>query len=413
MTRGLAFAGFAAAAAAGLAAAVYGSSAGLTTLLILVPLGCATVLGAYAIVAARARIGGLRRQFGLIAAVAMAQLAIAVGVFVALMFVSAHDAFLTVLLVGFAGILTLWAARLLGRRALADVDAIRATLEAVGQGRRDVQTNLGGQDELARLGADVDAMVATLAAEEGARRGLIASVSHDLRTPLTSLRLLVDAIDDDLVTDPAMRRDYLGRISTNVQALSALIEDLFELSRLESGDIRWTMEHVMLDELVRETIDAMRPHAEAEAVAVHAELAPRLTAAQANPEQIQRVLFNLIQNAIRHTPADGSVVVRAAPASEGAIEIEVADTGPGIAGDERDRVFEPFFQGTGRSGARSSDGGAGLGLAISRAIIEAHGGRIWLADAECGTCVRFRLPCVATQSSPRLRGSRSGLANSS
>ena len=232
-----------------------------------------------------------------------------------------------------------------------------------------------------------------MAAEERARRGLIASVSHDLRTPLTSLRLLVDAIDDDLVTEPAMRRDYLGRISTNVHALSALIDDLFELSRLESGDIRWTMERVMLDELVQETIDAMRPHAEAGAVAVHAELAPRLAAAQANPEQIQRVLFNLIQNAIRHTPADGSVVVRAAPATEGAIEVEVADTGPGIAGDERDRVFEPFFQGGDR--AARSDGGAGLGLAISRAIIEAHGGRIWLADAEGGTCVRFRLPCVA------------------
>ena len=312
------------------------------------------------------------------------------------MFVSGHDAFFTVLVAGFTGALALWAGRLLGRRALADVDAIRATLEAVGQGRRDVQTNLGGQDELARLGADVDAMVCRLAAEERARSGLIASVSHDLRTPLTSLRLLVDAIDDDLVTEPAMRRDYLRRISTNVHALSALIEDLFELSRLESGDIRWTMERVMVDVLVRETIEAMRPHAEAGAVAVHAELAPRLAAAQANPEQIQRVLFNLIQNAIRHTPADGSVVVRTAPASEGAIEIEVADTGPGIAGDERDRVFEPFFQGTGRSGARSPDSGAGLGLAISRAIIEAHGGRIWIADAECGTCVRFRLPCVAT-----------------
>ncbi len=395
MTRGLLFAGFAAAVAAGLAAAVFGSSAAVTTLLILLPLGCATVFAAHGIVRARSRIGGLRRQFGLIAAVAMAQLAIAVGVFVQLMFVSAHDAFLTVLVAGFTGVLTLWAARLLGRRALADVDAVRATLEAVGQGRRDVRTDLGGDDELARLGADVDAMVATLAAEENARRGLIASVSHDLRTPLTSLRLLVEAIDDDVVTEPAMRRDYLRRIATNVHALSALIEDLFELSRLESGDIRWTMERVMLDDLVRETIDAMRPHAEAGAVAVHAELAPQLAAAQANPEQIQRVLFNLIQNAIRHTPADGSVVVRAAPASEGAIEIEVADTGPGIAGDERDRVFEPFFQGTGRSDARSSDSGAGLGLAISRAIIEAHGGRIWLADAESGTCVRFRLPCVA------------------
>ena len=101
------------------------------------------------------------------------------------------------------------------------------------------------------------------------------------------------------------------------------------------------------------------------------------------------MLFNLIQNAIRHTPADGSVVVRAAPA-DGAVEIEVADTGAGIAADERDRVFEPFFRG-GADAARSSDG-AGLGLAISRAIVEAHGGRIWLADAPAGTAVRFSIP---------------------
>jgi signal transduction histidine kinase len=393
VTRSLAFAGLAAALAATLASIAYGGGAGLTSLLILVPLGIATVVAAHGIVAARARIGGLRRQFALLAAVAAGQLAIAVGVFVALMFVSGHDAFFTVLVAGYTGALGLWAGRLLGRRALDDVDAVRTTLAAVGQGRRDVRTNLAGQDELARLGADVDAMVCTLDAEERARRGLSASISHDLRTPLTSLRLLVDAIDDDIVTEPAARSDYLRRISTNVHALSALIEDLFELSRLESGDIRWTMERVMLDELVQETVDAMRPHAEAGAVAVYAELAPRLGAAQANPEQIQRVLFNLIQNAIRHTPADGSVVVRATAADEQAIEIEVADSGAGIAGDERDRVFEPFFQG-GDRGARS-DGGAGLGLAISRAIIEAHGGHIWLADSELGTSVRFRLPCAS------------------
>ena len=101
------------------------------------------------------------------------------------------------------------------------------------------------------------------------------------------------------------------------------------------------------------------------------------------------MLFNLIQNAIRHTPADGSVVVRAAPAGD-AVEIEVADTGSGIAAAERDRVFEPFYRG-GTDAARTSDG-AGLGLAISRAIVEAHGGRIWLADAGAGTAVRFSLP---------------------
>ncbi len=392
MTRSLAFAGMSAAVAAGFATAAYGGAAGRSTLLILVPLGLATVLAAHAIVSARTRIGGLRRQFVLLAAVAATQIAIGVGVFVELMFVSGHDAFFTVLVAGYAVALGLWAGRLLGGQALADVDAVRATLDAVGRGRRDVRTNLAGRDELAGLGADVDAMIATLTTEEQARRGLIAAISHDLRTPLTSLRLLVDAIDDDIVTDRATRREYLQRISTNVHVLSALIDDLFELSRLESGDIHWTMERVMLDELVQDTIDAMRPHAEAGAVAVHAELSPRLAAAQANPEQIQRVLFNLIQNAIRHTPADGSVVVRASPATEDAIEIEVLDSGPGIAPDDRERVFEPFFQGADRS-ARSDDG-AGLGLAISRAIIEAHGGQIWLSDANFGTCVRIRLPAA-------------------
>ena len=390
MSRSLAFAVTAAAITAAVAGAGYGGAAAFTTLLILLPLGVATVLAAHAIAAHRAQIGGLRRQFVLLALVAAAQLAIAVGVFVQLMFVSGHDAFFTVLVAAFTGVLGLWAGRLLGRRALADVDAVRTTLEAVANGRRDVRTSLAGRDELARLGADVDAMVSTLAAEERARRGLIAAVSHDLRTPLTSLRLLVDAIDDDLVTGSAMRRDYLSRISVNVHALSALIDDLFELSRLESRDIAWTMERVRLDELVHETIDAMRPHAEAGSVVVRAELAPALVAARANPEQLQRVLFNLIQNAIRHTPADGSVVVRAAPATGDAIEIEVADSGPGIACHERDRVFDPLFRGG--DGSARSDGGAGLGLAISRAIIEAHGGRIWLADAELGTTVRFRLP---------------------
>ncbi|HEX4363561.1 MAG TPA: HAMP domain-containing sensor histidine kinase [Solirubrobacteraceae bacterium] len=391
MRRSLAFAVSAAALAAGLADAAYGRAAASTTLYILLPLGIATVLAAHAIVARRAQIGGLRRQFVLLATVAAAQLAIAVGVFVQLMFVSGHDAFFTVLVAAFTGALGLWAGRLLGRRALADVDAVRTTLDAVAQGRRDVRTNLAGRDELARLGADVDAMVNTLAAEEHARRGLIAAVSHDLRTPLTSLRLLVDAIDDDLVTGAAMRHDYLGRISVNVHALSGLIDDLFELSRLESGDIRWTMERVELDELVHETIDAMRPHADAGSVVMRAELAPALVAARANPEQIQRVLFNLIQNAIRHTPADGSVVVRAVPATGDAIEIEVADSGPGIAEHDRGHVFDPFFQGGDR--ASRTDDGAGLGLAISRAIVEAHGGRIWLADAPLGTSVRFRLPC--------------------
>ena len=165
MTRSLAFAASAAGLAAALAGATYGGAAGASTLLILLPLGLATVFAAHGIVAARARIGGLRRQFVLLAAVAAAQLAIATGIFVELMFVSGHDAFFTVLVAAFTGALGLWAGRLLGRRALADVDAVRTTLDAVARGRRDVRTSLPGHDELARLGRDVDAMVTTLAAE--------------------------------------------------------------------------------------------------------------------------------------------------------------------------------------------------------------------------------------------------------
>jgi len=147
---------------------------------------------------------------------------------------------------------------------------------------------------------------------------------------------------------------------------------------------------VGLDELVRETIDAMRPHAEAGSVIIRAELDEQVSTARGNPEQLQRVLFNLIQNAIRHTPADGSVVVRAERVAGPAIEIEIADDGRGIDPALRERLFEPFVQGPSRVAGES--GTAGLGLAIARAIVAAHGGRIWLAGQGPGTRVRFSLP---------------------
>jgi signal transduction histidine kinase len=133
----------------------------------------------------------------------------------------------------------------------------------------------------------------------------------------------------------------------------------------------------------------MRPAGDAEYVAVRAELRAPVRASRGNHEQLQRVLFNLIQNAIRHTPPDGSVTVRAEDVEDG-VEIEVLDTGSGIAPDARERVFEPFY----RADASRHAPGAGLGLAIARAIVEAHGGAIWLEDAPSGTRVRFRLPAA-------------------
>jgi signal transduction histidine kinase len=175
---------------------------------------------------------------------------------------------------------------------------------------------------------------------------------------------------------------------THVGALGSLVDDLFELSRLDAGDLEWSMRQVELGELVEETVAAMRVGAEAKGVAVAADLQPLPCPARADPERLQRVLFNLLENAIRHTPADGSVTVRAEPAGDW-VEIEVADTGAGIPQGERERLFEPFVRG-GSNG--DDDTGAGLGLALSRAIVEAHGGQIWLADSETGTRVRFVIP---------------------
>jgi len=220
---------------------------------------------------------------------------------------------------------------------------------------------------------------------EKARRQMVAAVSHDLRTPLASLRLLVEAIDDGVATGETRDR-YLAEMRTHVEALTKLIDDLFELSRIEAGEIAWTMDRVELRELIDDTVAAMRAPAEASGVSLSAELPAHEVPARANAERVQRVLFNLIQNAIRHTPTDGSVTVRARSGGDG-VEVEVVDEGAGVPAGDGERVFEAFYRG---DEARSEEG-AGLGLAISRAIVEAHGGRIWLEDGAPGTRVRFTL----------------------
>lgn len=220
---------------------------------------------------------------------------------------------------------------------------------------------------------------------EAMRRQLVAAASHDLRTPLASLRLLVESIDDGVATGETRER-YLKEIRTHVAVLSGLIDDLFELSRIEAGDISWTMRQVELRELIDETVAAMRTPAAERGVRVETDLPEDVLMARANAEKVQRVLLNLIQNAIRHTPADGSVTVRARSLG-GSVEIEVDDVGEGVPPEAGNRIFEPFYRGD----AARADDGAGLGLAISKAIVEAHGGKIWLEPGGPGTRVRFTL----------------------
>jgi signal transduction histidine kinase len=394
VTRSLLVLAAAALIAGATVAPAHGAEPALVTAGLVLGLGALALIGAHAL-AARRRFSSLRRQFALSAGVTVGVILISVLAASQLMFVSGHDALLVSAIVLAAGLVALRVGDLVAGGVARDVAGATAALEAVGRGELDLRLHSTARDEIGALARATDSMAEQLAegerardAAETARRELVAAVSHDLRTPIAALRLLVEAIDDEVV-DEATRRRYLATVRTHIDSLSAMIDDLFELSRIEAGQIEWSMRQVELSMLVDETVDAMRPEARALQVDVRSELEDPHLSARANPEKIQRVLLNLLRNAIRHTPADGSVTVRA-EAGHDAVLIEVADTGEGIAPDAREHVFEPFYRGP-QDAARDSDG-AGLGLTICRAIVETHGGRIWIAASEQGTRVRFSLP---------------------
>jgi signal transduction histidine kinase len=371
---------------------VYGAHPALVTAALVAAISTVGLTCAHAL-AGRSSRASLRSRFVVVVATAVAVILASVLAAAELMFVSNHDALMISAIVLGAALVALRAAHVASSRLVAEVASIRDVLRAVGTGQRETRAHAGAACELAELAGAANTMIEQLASEEqrrdaadSARRNLVASISHDLRTPMTSLRLMVDAIEDDLVDADTLAR-YLATMRTHLAALGSMIDDLFELSRLQAGDLEWSMRQVELGELVEETVAAMRVEAEAKGVAVAAELPRFLRPARGDPEKLQRVLFNLIRNAIHHTPADGSVTVRAEPAGEW-VEVEVADTGDGIAAAARERVFEPFVRGE----ASRPQGGVGLGMAISRAIVEAHGGRIWVADSDVGTRVRFVIP---------------------
>lgn len=376
-------------------AAIGGSVA--TTVAILLPVGLLALALAHLADGRHLPLPTLHHRFELGVVLALGQLLAAFAVGAAVMFVSPHDAWMTVAILLFAAVVATRAAQLLLRGVVRDVGAIRAGLHAMERGERDISIEAHSGRELEDLARTANRMIAALAAEErardtadAARRQVIAAVSHDLRTPLSTLRLLTAALEDELV-DPATARRYVRTMGAHVRTLGTLIDDLFELACLDAGEVAWSTGAVDLAELVGEACELVRPTTEAAGVALRAELPADLAPADANPDQLRRVLLNLLQNAIHHTPPDGSVAIRAA-AANGTVEVEVADTGAGIAPEDRPHVFEPFYRG-GADAARTGPG-SGLGLAIARAIVEAHGGRIWLADAPGGTQVRFTLPAA-------------------
>ena len=277
------------------------------------------------------------------------------------------------------------AALLVGRSITAPVDRLRSASNELAAGDLSARAPERGPTEIAELGVAFNGMAARLEELFDARRELVAWASHDLRTPLAAIQAMIESVEDGV----AGPEQYTEALAEQVRTLGSLVDDLFELARIDAGVLTLELEDASLDGLVRSCVRGLEPEAQRRNIRLEARLdgAP---AARCAPDKVERVILNLLTNALRHTPSDGSIAVLIEPATNEVL-VSVEDSGEGIAPDSLRRVFDRFWRG---DPARSS-GGSGLGLAIARGLVEAQGGRIWAENSPSGGArVSFTLPAA-------------------
>jgi signal transduction histidine kinase len=232
-------------------------------------------------------------------------------------------------------------------------------------------------------------------AAESARRELVAWISHDLRTPLAGIRAMTEALTDSVVADPDEVAQYARQIGAQTQRLTDMVDDLFQLSRISAGALQLTLSAIPLGEVVSEAVAAEAVTASRKGVRLEADASSEWPVVQGSDPELARVVRNLLSNAIRHTPPDGTVVV-AAGARDGHAWLRIDDACGGIPETELDRVFDVAFRGnTARTPGPADEPGAGLGLAIARGIVDAHAGRIEARNHGPGCRFEVMLPLAA------------------
>ena len=284
------------------------------------------------------------------------------------------------------GATALVVAFLLGRAVASRIERLVDTAGELASGDLTARATLNGPAELARLGRSLNEMAASLERVFDARRELVAWASHDLRTPVAAIRAMLEAIEDGV----AAADEYLPVLREQTIALGEVIDDLFELARIDAGVLSLELERLPIGEVIASCVRALEADAHARHVKLQARVDRELPAVAGAPEHVRRVLWNLLANALRHTPSDGSVVVFAEPVGD-EVHIGVEDSGVGLTAEAERRMFERFWRG---DPARSRpDANAGLGLAIARGLVEAQGGRIWAENRLGGGArVAFALP---------------------
>jgi signal transduction histidine kinase len=320
-----------------------------------------------------------------------------------LMFIStSHDLKLLIALMAFSGVVTVFFSLWIATNISSRIGHVAATVRTLAEGDLTSRVEISGRDEVARLAQDVNTLADRLLAAENEReahdrekRDLTTAISHDLRTPLASMRAMVEALHDAVVDDPREVQRYYATMRREIEHLSRMIDDLFELSRIDSGALRLDLHPVDLREIASEVVDAMQANARLSDIALTLQPCRDTQVAPMDGARMERAVSNLVRNALEHTPSGGRVDVSISNYKTWVV-LTVSDSGSGI--DDRDlpRIWERFYRAE-KSRSRLNNGaegdGAGLGLAIVRGIVEAHGGRVEAASsAGEGAVFTIRIP---------------------
>lgn len=366
--------------------------------IVLIAAGCTSTVGLMGMGVIRLlRRASLRLSFQVSGAVLV--LAIMAGTLgtAEAMFLSPHDLRVVVMVCVVAAVVAIGFGGLLGRQVEASSLALRQAARSLDDEDGGYRSPAGPMTaelaalsrELAVTGERLKAARERERALEQSRRQLVAWVSHDLRMPLAGLRAMAEALEDGIAAEPDR---YHRQIRAEVGRLASLVDDLFELSRIQSGTLGLSPGQVALEELVSDALASTEALARAHGVRLTGEAGGPLIV-RADPRELSRALSNLLINAIRHTPAEGSVHVVAVPEPDGAL-LAVADGCGGIPDADLASVFDLAWRGT-RPGHPGPDDGAGFGLAIVRSIVEAHEGRVSVVNTQGGCRFEVRLPALA------------------
>lgn len=319
-----------------------------------------------------------------------------------LMFFDDHDFLLVTILLIFATGIAMALGYFVSSSVTDKINMLNQGATAIADGDLSTRVSIQGRDEVAELGQAFNMMALQLedaarkkAELEKMRRDLVAWVGHDLRTPLASVRAIIEALADDVVDDQETRKRYLATAKYNLSELSSLIDDLFEMAQLDAGGHKLHLRSNSISDLISDTVESFSASAAKKGISITGDIGPNIDPVICDAQQIGRVFTNLIGNAVRYCPNGSQIQVVAYRTALGLV-VSVIDNGDGIPAEDLPHIFEQFYRG--EKSRNRSTGGTGLGLAISRSIVEAHGGTIMVeSQVGLGTNFTITLPQAGSQ----------------